>query len=283
VKLVVRPLGAGHGVVSSMDNTNPVVYALDIGVYNLGARSQILSSTTTAWCRLPSPPTSLAGVEYSGTASSGQFCLSGKWSANCGRSIDDLARAMARDFKEGKSIALGFEAPMWFPMHRKHSPSLSLFSPRFSEESGHEWYLQAGAAATLKAASLGCLLFSQVEGLGVRLAPSTDPDSRRTGNGTLILFEAFVAGDYKLGRPSGVPVAAANEWDAVTAAVSWFLAHGFPSYELSAQPTTLHRAGSQRGGLMSVWSIILGASVTPVNVQGPPDCEIVAMRDQTAE
>ncbi len=252
-----------------MDTTNPVVYALDIGVYNLGAHSQILSSTTTAWCRLSSPPTSLSGVEYSGTTSSGQFRLSGKWSANCGRSIEDLARAMARDFKEGKSISLGFEAPMWFPMQREHSPSLSLFSPRFSEESGHEWYLQAGAAATLKAASLGCLLFSQVEGLGVRLVPSTDPDSWRTGNGTLILFEAFVAGDYKLGRPRGVPVTAANEWDAATAAVSWPLAHGFPSYELSVQPMTLHKAGSQRGSVMSVWSIILGASVTQVNVQGP--------------
>ncbi len=266
-----------------MDTANPVVYALDIGVYNLGARSQILSSTTTAWCRLPSPPISLTGVVYSGTAAGGSFRVSGKWSANCGRSIEDLGRSMAHDFEEGKSIALGFEAPMWFPTRREHSTSLSLFSPRFPAEKGHEWYLQAGAAATVKAASLGCLLFSQVEGLGVRIAPSTDPDSWRTRNGTLILFEAFVAGDYKLGRPSGVPDAAANEWDAATAAVSWFLAHGFPSDEPSAQPTTLHKVGSEKGSAMSVWSIILGACVTPVSVQGPPDCEIIAVRDHTAE
>jgi hypothetical protein len=266
-----------------MDTTNPVVYAVDIGVYNLGARNQILSSTTTAWCRLPFPPISLDDVTYSGTVSLGQFSLSGKWSANCGRSIKDLARMMACDLKEGKSIALGFEAPMWFPTQREHSPALSLFSQRFPEESGHEWYLQAGAAATLKAVSLGCLLFSQVEGLGVRLAPSTDPDSWQTGSDTMILFEAFVAGGYKLGRPSGVPVAAANEWDALTAAASWLLVHGSALCELSVQPTILHEAGSKGGSVISFWSIILGASITPVTLQGPPDCEIVAMKDQTAE
>lgn len=271
--------------VKSMDINNPIVYALDIGVYNLGAYSQIPASTTTAWCRLPSLPTSLVGIEYSGTTSSGQFRLSGEWSAKCGRSIEDLAQAMASDLEEGKAIALGFEAPMWFPTQRAHSPSLSLFSQRFSEEKGHEWYLQAGAAATLKAISLGCLLFPQINGLGVRWAPSTNPDSWRKGNRTLMLFEAFVAGDYKLSRPYGVPVAAANEWDAVTAAVSWFLAHGFRSHEPSMQPTNLlYKAGSsQIGGVISVWSIICGTSIPPVHVEGPLDCEIVAMRNQTAD
>ncbi len=119
-----------------MDNTDPVVYGLDIGVYNLGARAQVLSSTTTAWCRFPCPPTSLDGLTYSGTPAGGSLKLSGGWSATCGRSIEELARAMTTDFKEGKSIALGFEAPMWFPTQREHSKSLSLFSPRFPEEAG---------------------------------------------------------------------------------------------------------------------------------------------------
>jgi hypothetical protein len=266
-----------------LENTDPVVYGLDIGVYNIGARAQVLSSTTTAWCRFPCPPTSLNGLTYSGTQAGGSLKLSGGWSATCGRSVEELAKAMTTDFNEGKSIALGFEAPMWFPVQREHSKSLSLFSPRFSEEARHEWYLQAGAAATLKAASLGCLLLSQIERAGVRLAPSTDPDSWRHQNGSLILFEAFVAGRYKLVRPSGVPDAAANEWDAATAALSWLLAHGTAPGGTSTIPTTLHRAGSRRGAVMSVWSIILGACVTPVTVQGPPDSEIVAVRDPTAK
>lgn len=266
-----------------MNTADPIVYALDIGVYNLGARSQVLSSTTTAWCRLPVPATSLAGVVYSGTPAGGQFQFPDGPSAACGRSIEQLARLMANDIKEGRSLALGFEAPMWFPTQREHSQSLSLFSPRFPEESGHEWYLQAGAAATLKAASLGCLLFSQVEGLSVRLEPSTEPDSWRTRNVTLILFEAFVAGAFKLDCPSKVPPTAANEWDAATAAVSWFLAHGFSSKESSGRPSTLHQAGSQKGNVISAWSIILGACVAPVSVQGPPDCEIVAIRAHTGE
>ncbi len=117
----------------------------------------------------------------------------------------------------------------------------------------------------------------------MRLAPSTDPDSWRNQNGSLILFEAFVAGHYKLARPSGVPDGGANEWDAATAALSWLLAHGAASGGASTIPTTLHKAGNQRGAVMSVWSIILGACVAPVAVQGPADCEIVAMRDPTAK
>jgi hypothetical protein len=188
---------------------------------------------------------------------------------------------MANDLKQDRPVALGFEAPMWFPIYGEHRHSLSLFTPRFPEESGHEWYLQAGAAATLKAASLGCLLFSRLAAQDVLLEQvelSTDPGSQKTP-GTLVLFEAFVAGEFKLDRPSGVLESAVNEWDAATAASSWFRVRTPCSDGLPGNPVILHKGGSIRDDVISVWNIIINTVVPSSRVHGPHDCEVVGTRN----
>jgi hypothetical protein len=257
---------------------HPVVYALDIGVYNLGAASQLLASTTAAWCRCATPPGTLAGVTYtySGTPMLGRFDFADGSSAECGRSIERLAHRIQSDLEQGRAVALGFEAPMWFPVYREHAPSLKLFAPRFDAESGHAWYLQAGAAATLKAIGLGRLLASQLSSSKVRLMLSTNPDAWRSGS--LTLFEAFVAGDYKFSAPEGAAGSAENEWDAAIAAVAWYTAHGPTPIDVCPEDAACHVAGSCEDDVVSVWDVVFGGCVPPVRVRGPLDCEVVGIR-----
>lgn len=42
-------------------------YAVDVGVYNVGAKGQILASTTTAWARADEGTSSFDGIKYAGS------------------------------------------------------------------------------------------------------------------------------------------------------------------------------------------------------------------------
>ena len=246
------------------------VYALDIGVYNLGVGCQVLRSTTAAWCRLDTLPADLAELAH-------QFNHPDETSLRCGRDIRELVRLMACDLRRGTPVALGFEAPMWFPVYRAHRARFSLFEPRFPDERAHEWYLQSGAAATLKAISLGCLLFSE---LTATMGPlnevtlSTHPDSWGKRS-TLTLFEAFVAGDFKLEFPGNAHEFGENEWDAATAAAAWLRVHSPLANDLPDRP--LCEAGGNRD-VVSVWSVIVGAGLPAAELQGPGACEVVGTR-----
>lgn len=157
-------------------------YALDIGTYTLGAKGQVrASNTTTAWARLTG-----------GIASFRQLPAAGK----SGLSIPDLAKSINTDLASGHFVSLGFEAPMWFPIARGHSASLRLFAGRFPEEETcrRQRYLNGGAAATLKALSLGIMLLSLVreDNPGVRL--TTQPNCGEQN--AIVLFEAFVTEEF---------------------------------------------------------------------------------------
>lgn len=254
-----------------MSKTEAVVYGLDIGVYETGLRSQVLSRTTAAWCRVDVGLLELESVVYAGNPTRGRLSHQAGLSRsyNCGRSIAELANCIAHDVRDGRSVALGFEAPMWLPLEHRHGPNLNLFRPRFERESGLEWYLQSGAAATLKAVVLGTLLREHLhEALGQSVTYSTSRDSR--GDGTIVLYEAFVAGSHKVAPAAGAS-GAANEWDALTAALAWGALHcGFETPP-SLEAEKLHEAGSLTGSSLSVWNLFLTDLVG-----GPPDCEVVA-------
>lgn len=246
------------------------IYGLDIGVYKLGAKSRVLAATTTAWCRVVAGTSSVNGVAHEGGTDLGILKTPAGNSWQCGRSIKELANAIATDIVSGRRIALGLEAPMWFPLHAVHCPGLTLFEPRFDQERGSEWYVQAGAAATLKAISLGRLLLSYLTGLGHRPIFTTAGDDVPVGQ--VRLFEAFVAGkQFKISHPG---LDATNEWDALVAALAFGGVHKIVEVPLGWEPTLLHAAGDAAGEGFSVWNTVLQASGAD-DAEGPWDCDVV--------
>jgi hypothetical protein len=193
----------------------------------------------------------------------------------CGRSILQLASAIAKDLEMGHLVSLGFEAPMWFPVRRSHSANLKLFAPRFRAERGSEWYLQSGAAATLKAISAGTMLLSLIQADSPRVRLTTAPDS--IAPGTIGLFEAFVVDDFKVTPPPQVARQAPNEWDAFTASLAWGAFYrAFDVPDLLA-PRRLHTAGTEPSELISIWKTIVSNVPQFPQIEGPPDCDVIAL------
>jgi hypothetical protein len=236
---------------------NNIVYALDIGVYHTGENEEILNRSTAAWCRLD------GGIaELSEIISRASF----------GKSIPELAAHIANDLSANRHVSLGFEAPMWLPLEHEHKPQFRLFGPRFDEEEGAEWYKQSGAAATLKAISLGVMLRECLNSRMKGMSRTTDPNQRQSK--PLNLFEAFVVGPYKLHdyRP---PLMNRDHWDAFIACLAWGARiHKFRTPVLM-RSRLFHEAGSRRGPCLSIWDIIFsensGANARPV------DCAVVAL------
>lgn len=164
---------------------------------------------------------------------------------------------------------------MWFPTRRRHSASMSLFAPRFHREQGREWYLQSGASATLKACSLGVLLFNQLRQRVAITRMSTCPSDWTSSRNTLTLFEGFVTANFKVPRAQNVPKAAANEWDALVVAGAWWLTR----CQTSTAPLAriLHQGGTHPTDVLSVWRTIAAAVVDVGVPDGPSDCEVVGL------
>lgn len=265
-----------------MIHTSDVIYALDIGVYNVGCDGRMLASTSAAWCRVDEGTLRFAGLRHNGTLDCGELRIGESASWRCGRNVEQLAETIADDLRSGTRVALGFEAPMWFPIERANQPNLKLFTPRFDKEQrhdderqGHEWYLQSGAAATVKAISLGVLLFTELLGRNSDLACTTD---RKQWQGkTLMLFEAFVTGKYKITPPASLE-GAANEWDAFVAALAWGAKHAGLITPRHVEPVVLHCACSHQGESLSVWKTICNATNLAGLPTGPSDCGVVALR-----
>lgn len=155
-----------------------VAYGLDIGIYGIGKQGRVLLSnkdTRTAWCRTESAPRSLHdNVTYRPHES---FTFAGTLSVPCGRDIEQLANCISDDLLHGNAVVLGFEAPMWFPTMRRHCANHKLFAPRFmAENDPYQWYNQVGGPETLKAISLGFLLFSILSRKCGTIDVSTDPE-----------------------------------------------------------------------------------------------------------
>lgn len=249
-----------------------ISYVLDIGVYNLGTAGRVLQSTTAAWARTADGTDSLDGFGYSGGPNSGTLTQDGQ-SWECGRDIDLLAERISKDLAVGNVVALGFEAPMWFPVVHESTAPMQLFGPRFDAERGSEWYLQSGAAATMKALSLGTLLFSRLLALNsARLTTSPESAARQT----IVLFEAFVVGAFKQELPAElnrVP----NEWDALCASLAWGALHAARSVPSGLAARRLHSVGSNSKPVASVWSMLASTVAAFPQVEGPLDCEVIAL------
>ncbi len=256
--------------MQSTTRTSPAVYALDIGVYEIGTDAQALSRTTAAWCRVDAGVSSFQELEYRGRPNGGTF-VSPRGEYPCGRNLENLADLIRSDLSANRIVVLGFEAPMWLPLEHEHRPRLNLFAPRFPAEIGFAWYLQSGAAATLKSIALGVLLRECLKQRLERFPLATTLQQDATAR-TLVLFEAFVAGRYKVANARAAQEAP-NEWDAFTAALAWGARHAGFSVPSCVNPIVLHSAGGRVGPAMSVWGTIFSEG----ELLGPTDCEVVAM------
>lgn len=178
---------------------------------------------------------------------------------------------------------------MWLPIERSERNDLTLFRPRFDAECAFPterqrksaWYLY-GAQATIKALSVGTMLFSLIRNMKLKIRLTTKPDFDSIEPGTIVLFEAFAVGSFKVPHPSGVP-RNGDEWDAFTASLAWGALHKSFRVPSGPQlPRRLHTVGTQSPEkTLSIWSIIAGnvPSITPVD--GPPDCDVVGFASES--
>jgi hypothetical protein len=238
-----------EGINDSLRGDDPyVTYGIDVGMYEHGTKGAVNSNTTFAWARVTH------GVELLHD-DNGDFSFEGA-EIQFGRDIRDLAKLLSQDIRESirskLRVAIGIEAPMWQPTpQRLPQGAFDLFPLRFDNESGFWWYLQSGASATVRALSIGRLLFSLLDIPRELTQCVTGP----THAGCIELFEGFVAGDWKLPRDIAKHP---NQhcWDAVTTAAAFQIA--IKSGENSS--LILHRATSYEGSLISHWKTIVGAS-----------------------
>ena len=166
---------------------------------------------------------------------------------------------------------------MWFPVGceqcASHQP-FQLFKRRFHEEEKSEWYLQSGAAATVKAVSIAAMLVDLITSRQPKVKLTTDPSS--VANRTIVLYEAFVAGKFKTPQPQPA-ILPENEWDAFTASLAWGAKNGYFNFPPTVEPHELHRAGSSVGRIASVWQIVANLVASKPQVEGPLDCQIVGL------
>ncbi|WP_185157233.1 hypothetical protein [Paenibacillus anseongense] len=107
----------------------------------------------------------------------------------------DLADLIAQDLRDNKRVAIGMEAPMWFPTQRQI---------RFNDEGSQNahWWNPAASAATISAIGIGVNLFSILRNflLEHKIEPTTNLDDWFSSNKfEIFLFEGFINGPkYKL-------------------------------------------------------------------------------------
>ena len=245
------------------------VYSLDIGMYNLNPNGEPNNRTSLGWARISSGTSSFDGFVQEGALN--RFGLEKPWTG--GINLAQMAASLAKDLSDGHRVALGFEAPMWFPIKRNLEAGGRQFEQRFNAEDGREWYLQSGAAATLKATSLGVLLFTMIRLHLPKFKLSTKTTADRS---VIVLFESFVTGNYKIPCPVGQ--LRGDVWDAYVGCLAWgVLNHRF-QHPIQYTPEALHAAGTQSSNsVASVWHHIAGLLENGLTIDGPPDCEVVGI------
>lgn len=225
-----------------------VAYGIDVGMYEHGTKGVVNSNTTFAWGRVTH------GVELQ-RDDNGDCSFTGA-EITTGQDIRDLARQLSIDIRESirgnLRVAIGMEAPMWQPAsHRLPAGQFDLFPLRFEQESGYWWYLQSGASATVRALSIGRLLFSLLN-IPREL---TQFATCATSSACIELFEGFAAGNWKLPRdvsryPNG------HCWDAITTAA----AYQFAIRPSESKSVVLHHDSSYSEPLISHWKTIVGSA-----------------------
>lgn len=256
-----------------------IVYGIDIGVYRTGVMRQIRRSATSfAWVRVDSSPGAF-DVVY--TQQQNQMQLTNGCTYTYGQDINDLCQHVVADIGHDR-VAIGMEAPMWFPIFSAadaQSASFALFSTRFAQEHGLGWWMQSGAAAKVKAMSIGYTVLNYVcsnAPQSQNIPFSLDISDWQTGG--ILLYEGFVGGNYKLSTTN------ADVFDAFTSAAAFWGLHGggtpvsCTAKTPSRLPAQFHAAKTQAGEVFSVWSAIVNRIGLSNTGNVALDCEVVGFQ-----
>ena len=231
-----------------------VAYGIDIGVYNVGQTQNIVKSTTMHWARVES--TAALTFDHE----SEQFGFNGP--IHTEQDLNALVSFVATDLKEGLQVAVGMDAPMWQPAPTVlPNGSFSLYQERIPQERpSYFWYLQSGASATVRALPGGRLLFHGLKRQGLIPTCSTSND-----DSDILLYEGFVAGDYKVLQDGD-----SHANDAVLMAI------GFHDScdDVRTALSTLHPCGAFGQDVLSHWATIVADADLP-NASCKSDCCIV--------
>lgn len=249
-----------------------VSYCIDVGTVEVG-RGGGVAGSTFAWGRVDSENPEVPGlldVRYSRLA--------------------DLQEALRTDFAHHRRVALGVEAPMWTPLVKTFDRGV-LFGLRFGAEKGHEWYLQAGASAAVRATQLAYLALAPlVERFG-RLQMLTrfrelEAAKPSAGIPSIFVWEAFVAGHFK--PKYELHVALGTNWNRIDAHCA---ARLFAEIAGRSDPDEIgvsasgpvlakpsHDSTSDRGDVVSTWSTV--ADLLRVERPTTSRCYVIGKGDQ---
>jgi hypothetical protein len=115
-------------------------------------------------------------------------------------SISEFAEEIAGRIGEDRSVALGFECPLFIPV--RDDPE-DLTNAREGEGS-RPWSAGAGSGSLVTGLAETVWMFSQIrDHLGSEPPVTFDWEEFQDTNGALLLWEAFVSGDSKVGSHSG--------------------------------------------------------------------------------
>jgi len=247
-----------------------IAYGIDVGMYEHGTNGVVHSNTTIAWARVAK------GVMLQ-LDDNGACSFEGA-EITFGHDIRDLASQLSIDIRESNRgklrVSIGMVAPMWQPTpQRVPLGALDLFPSRFSQELAYRWYMPSGASATVRALSIGRLLFSLLDIPRNLTLFATCPSH----SGCIELFEGFVAGAWKL-PPDIAKHPDQHSWDALTTAVSFQIAIKSGQND----SVILHRATSYEGSLISHWKTIVGSTGFYTKYCNT-DCEIVGIDSRLTE
>ncbi len=183
-----------------------MIYGVDIAQYHVGPNRNQIGRRKWAWARLECASGALVQLQTMDPM------------ITTGLNLGDLMTALEGDIKNEAAVSLGFEAPMWIPAPVELPEAGRLFRARCTQEAGREWYLQSGAAATVKALTFAKIIFTRLRAQFPNLHLSTSPAV--PPKDTLTLFEGFVTGEvYKPDPPEGID--RGDRWDALCTALAY--------------------------------------------------------------
>jgi hypothetical protein len=148
---------------------NSVIYAVDVGS---------TLSNRFAWCRVDDADSPFPSILL-------------------GTCIEALAEAVAADLNDGKSVALGLEAPLFIPVPKDQAE----LSRRREGEGNMSWAAQIGAAVATLAIHQGAWLLRKIHesvrdaAKDIKISVNrADWINRKNASPVLFCWEAFVSG-----------------------------------------------------------------------------------------
>ncbi|MEQ9305497.1 MAG: hypothetical protein RJQ14_16420, partial [Marinoscillum sp.] len=255
-----------------------IAYGIDIGMYRHDEKHEIDDSTTLAWARVKTTAKLVSSKENGETV----YHIDTTDDYMSGNDMRKLVDQICVDLNSQKRIAIGMEAPMWQPVPESNAGTVfDLFPARFAAEDreinkqNRRWYKFGGATSSVKAISIGYMLFNDIKDAIKKKSITTFHKT----TADIELFEGFVTGDWKLPRKKRCGFNS-HSWDAALTALGYHYARN--KNQKKRKQALIHKAESSDDTIISHWKTILD-QVGLKKHQCDQDCLVVgfAKHDET--